>query len=203
MSDVPGTQGYEKVVAAFAQDSHGLNFDEINHDFLPLLPPAPARILDAGAGVGQNAAALIRRGYKVVAVEPLLEFIADAKATYQTLSVDWRQDSLPGLKSIDTIEPAFDFILLDGIWHHLRPEERPQAIERLANLLSSGGICAISLRNGPAGAGTHLFPTCCDELASLARQCGLEIVLRLEQQASKLKNRPDVIWARMALRKPV
>ena len=37
---------------------------------LPVLPPAPARLVEVGGGVGALAAALRRRGYDVTVVEP-------------------------------------------------------------------------------------------------------------------------------------
>jgi len=51
------------------------------------LPPAPARILDIGCGLGVTAEDLVKKGYEVVAIEPLEELIEFAqhfhgKATY-------------------------------------------------------------------------------------------------------------------------
>ena len=41
------------------------------HEYLvPNLPPAPAAILDVGAGSGRDAAWLVEQGYSVLAVEP-------------------------------------------------------------------------------------------------------------------------------------
>lgn len=47
-----------------------MTFEEAHGGVLDLLPPAPARGLDVEAGTGRDAAALARRGYQVVAVEP-------------------------------------------------------------------------------------------------------------------------------------
>jgi hypothetical protein len=72
--------GYEDGVDGFIQVSQALDFAEINQDFLDFLPPIPNAVLDAGAGARQNAAALARMGYSVVAVEPLAAFSVAARS---------------------------------------------------------------------------------------------------------------------------
>lgn len=199
---VPGTQGYLAAIERFSAASLNLSFAEINQDFLPLMPAAPARVLDLGAGVGQNAAALTRLGYQVTAVEPLAAFLAIAKAQFDDLAIHWLQDSLPELTCLDNAAGEFELILLDGVWHHLAPEQRPLCLQRFAQLLKPAGICAISLRNGPPGVGTHVFETCSEQLCQLAGQYGLEVLLRLDNQASKMAAKPEVFWSRVALAKP-
>lgn len=201
MSIVPGTKGYEKVVEAFSEASFKLDFEKINSDFLQFLPQAPARVLDAGSGVGQNSSALAKRGYSVVSVEPLNDFHQIAKSKYQDLNIRWVNDSLPKLEKVDGCEGLFDFVLIDGVWHHLSKEERRECIQRLAEIVSVGGVCAISLRNGPAGAGKHVFSTCNDELVTYANEFGFQVVLILENQSSKMPNKPNVIWSRAALKR--
>lgn len=74
-------------------------------------------------------------------------------------------------------------------------------MERLSSLLCEGGCCALSLGNGPAGAGKHVFPTDGKRTATLAYQYGLEVALHLTKQPSLMKNKPGVTWTRMVLRK--
>jgi 2-polyprenyl-3-methyl-5-hydroxy-6-metoxy-1,4-benzoquinol methylase len=198
MSEVSGTRGYEQVVDAFIRSSQVLSFADINEDFLPFLPPAPSRILDAGAGAGQNAAALARMGHSVVAVEPYPAFLHAAKAAYSNLEIDWIKDCLPKLERLGG---PFDFILVDGVWHHLDTQEREEAMERFVSILAGGGVCAISLRNGPAGGGKHVFPTHAGETVFHAESLGLRVILHLADQPSKMKDKPDVIWSRVAFRK--
>ncbi|MDH6569260.1 protein-L-isoaspartate O-methyltransferase [Streptomyces sp. SAI-208] len=50
-----------------------VSFEDVHGALLDLLPPAPARVLDVGAGTGRDAAALAGRGYTVDAVEPVAE----------------------------------------------------------------------------------------------------------------------------------
>ncbi|OCQ23806.1 methyltransferase type 11 [Pseudoalteromonas luteoviolacea] len=201
MELVLGTQGYEKVIDAFVTASANLKFEDINQDFLRFLPPLPARVLDAGCGVGQNAAALSRLGYEVVAIEPFAPFLKEAVASYQTLDILWLNDSLPALQKVSIDEGAFNFVLLDGVWHHLSYEERRRCIKRLSSLMAHNAVCAISLRHGPAGGGTHVFPTSAKELVEYAKEFGFEVILQLENQPSKLPNKQHVTWSRVALKK--
>ncbi|WP_008317368.1 class I SAM-dependent methyltransferase [Leptolyngbya sp. PCC 6406] len=202
MGNVPGTKGYEKVADKFIEASQALNFSEVNRNFLKFILSVASFILDAGAGVGQNAAALARLGHSVVAIEPMSVFLDAARSTYRGIGVTWVEDSLPLLKKLGDRPKQFSFILVDGVWHHLEKDERVQAMARFATLLlDDGGTCAISLRHGPAGAGTHVFPTDGRKTAALAKQCGLEVVLLLENQPSIMKNKIRVTWTRIVARK--
>ena len=60
--EILGTKGYAKIAEEFVKSSRALNFDIANSDFLDFVPKNPCRVLDAGAGAGQNAAALAERG---------------------------------------------------------------------------------------------------------------------------------------------
>ena len=188
-------------MAAFAEASHGLDFAEINKDFLEFLPPAPGFVLDAGAGVGQNAAALAQLGHLVVAVEPLAAFLEVARSTYGGLDILWVEDSLPLLQKLAYASGAFNFILVAGVWHHLDEQERVLCMARFATLMSDGGVCAMSLRHGPAGVGKHVFPTDGQRTAALATEYSLRVVLHLTNQPSQMRNKAGVTWTRLVLRK--
>ena len=201
MSKVPGTKGYEKVVNAFAYASLELDFGAVHKELYKLLPSPPARILDVGAGVGQNSATFARLGLEVTAVEPLNEFLTIGKSTFLELEITWLQDSLPKLARFSANTDQFDFILLDGVWHHLNVQERKSTIQRFSELLKPRGKCAITLRNGPAGAGKHTFPTDTKELIEYAEEFGFEVMLKLQSLPSVMKHKPDVLWDKVVIQK--
>lgn len=196
---VPGTHGYQNHIAQFVALSQALEFNQTNGDFLPYLPQPGANVLDAGCGAGQNAAALAGLGYRVVAVDPMHPFLEAARSSYCNLEIEWFLDSFPLLQSLGSSQ--FDFILVDGVWHHLSPSEREQAMHRLYELLVDGGRCAISLRNGPAGMGSCVHPTDPDHTRASAEALGLRCIFLVEHQPSILKNKEDVEWSRMVLEK--
>lgn len=196
MTSVRGSEGYERSVERFVALSQSLRFEDVCRDFLPFLPAAPSSVLDAGAGAGQNAAALDAMGYQVVAVEPVVAFLDAARKAYPDSSTAWVTDSLPELA---TIHSNFDFILVDGVWHHLSCEEQRCTLERFSNLLNSGGRCALSLRNGPAGLGTCVYPTSASDTIRQAEAFGFRVVYLVENQPSILSGKKDVVWSRVVL----
>lgn len=201
MSTVPGTAGYNSAPQGFIAACQALRFDEACREFVRFLPPAPARVLDVGAGAGQNAAALAALGHAVTAVEPMAEFLDAARATYPAAPVTWLDDSLPALGGLRPEAGGFDFILVAGVWHHLDATERKRAMARLAHLLARGGHCALTLRNGPPGMGTRVYATDAAETIRQAEDAGLSCVLRLENQPSRLGLKAGVSWARIVLRR--
>ncbi|HSI46236.1 MAG TPA: class I SAM-dependent methyltransferase [Methylophilus sp.] len=198
---VRGTEGYENAIDHFIASSQALSFHQVCNAFLEFLPEKPAKIFDAGAGAGQNAMALAEMGYSVVAVEPMLAFLNAARNRYAHPSITWHHDSLPALECLDDCNEQFDFILVDGVWHHLDDMEREAALQRFAKLLKVGGRCALSLRNGPAGMGTHVFATDVEQTILQAENAGLKCVMLLKDQASIFSFKPNVVWSRVVFEK--
>lgn len=196
MTSVRGSEGYERSVERFVELSQSLRFEDVCRDFLPFLPASPSRVLDAGAGAGQNAQALDAMGFHVVAVEPMVEFLDAAQKAYSDSAIIWVNDSLPELAAIRS---DFDFVLVDGVWHHLSGEEQRSALERFWSLLGSGGRCALSLRNGPPGLGTCVYPTSAAETIRDAESVGFKAIYLVENQPSILSGKKDVIWTRIVL----
>ena len=201
MAEVPGTEGYERHVPEFIRLSQALSFETVCADFLGHLPEPPGRILDAGTGAGQNAAALALMGHSVVAVEPLSAFLEAARTTYAALDIRWIRDSLPLLERLPAQSGPFDFILVDGVWHHLTEEERSRTLARFSVLLREGGRCALSLRNGPPGMGTRVYPTRVRDTVQDAEQTGFVCTYVNENQPSLLPGKASVSWARLVLEK--
>lgn len=202
MNNVLGTQGYERDVDRFVNVSQSLSFFEVCAEVIPFLPESPCRVLDIGSGAGQNAAALSQLGHTVVAVEPMEAFRAAARSRYGDLTIAWIDDALPHLRKLDN-EPAFDFVLVDAVWHHLDTDERDMALTRIFRLMKPGAHLACSLRNGPSGLGSRVFPTEAESTVMQARKLGLECALRKDNQASFLPGKEDVLWSRLVFLKPV
>lgn len=195
-----GIQGYERFVSIFIEASQSLDFYQSCKDYLNFLPETPVDILDVGAGAGQNSAALAQLGHKVKAVEPMPEFLAAARTTYSQLPIEWKNDSLPHLATVDE-KLQFDFILVEGVWHHLDESERTIAIARFAALIKPHGVCAISLRNGPAGMGIRVFPTDVLQTIEQFKHFGFECIFCTQNQPSIYRFKENVFWSRIVLRK--
>lgn len=107
--------------------------------FLKCLPNG-GRVLDAGAGPGQDAAVLKEYGFDVVALEPVDEF-ADLIAA-QGISVI--RDTFDAISQIDEF---------DGIWAHfsllhVRREELPEILANLHRAMKKQSTLVIGMKLG-------------------------------------------------------
>ncbi|MDH6127681.1 class I SAM-dependent methyltransferase [Kitasatospora sp. GP82] len=160
-----GAVGYRELAGQLAVQYESVGFEEVHEQVLHLLPVAPVRVLDVGAGTGRDAAALASRGHSVLAVEPTVELRVHTGG-----GIAWLADSLPELSSV---EGEFALIMLTAVWMHLDPSERRRAMARIASLLAPGGRVMMLLRHGPVPQGRRMFAVSGDETAVLAGEFGL------------------------------
>lgn len=201
MNETQGTTGYNLHVERFIATTEAVDFADLHGPYLDLIPTTPCRVLDVGAGVGRDASVLASMGHNVTAVEPLTEFRNVAIAMYASASIHWVDDSLPALAELGNQTNLFDFILASAVWHHLNNKEQLTAMSRVASLLQPGGTFAVSLRNGPAGAGTHVFPTDPQGTIDMAMSAGLKMVVSSANLPSLIAGKIGVTWAKLAFRR--
>ncbi|WP_326773066.1 class I SAM-dependent methyltransferase [Streptomyces sp. NBC_01445] len=195
---VAGVQAYYAENAGLLSQRYGsVSFEEVHGKVLDLLPPSPAVALDVGAGTGRDAAALARRGYQVVAVEPTREMRDVARRLYPSEDVSWVEDFLPELPRL---EGAFDLALLSAVWMHLLPAERGRAMERMASLLAPAGLLVISLRRGDPPTDRVMFDVSAEDVVRDGERAGLRLVRLVEEGVDRL-GRAKVWWQTVALRK--
>ncbi|TGN09676.1 class I SAM-dependent methyltransferase [Leptospira ilyithenensis] len=197
--NVKGIEGYSISIDKFIDATTKIEFSELHKDFLIFLTDQNASILDIGAGIGRDAFYLANIGHSVIAVEPLQEFIDVGKKLYPHQNIRWINDSLPNLESLNLHHGCFDFILASGIWHHLNDVEQLDSLIKIKNLLKPNGIFALSLRNGPPGLGTHVFPTNTTLTVIHAQKIGLKKIFLIENQPSLIKSKKDVFWSKLVL----
>jgi SAM-dependent methyltransferase len=198
---IRGTEGYAEQAETLVSRYDGLSFAAVHKDVLHLIPRAPGRALDIGAGTGRDAAALAAMGHRVVAVEPIAEFRTRAAAVYPSPHIEWLDDHLPELARLTGRGERFDLILLSAVWMHLDAEQRRLAMPRVASLLREAGILVLSLRHGPIPAGRRMFEVSATETIQLSSLEGLELEFRLDNQAPMLPAE-GVSWTRLAFAKP-
>jgi SAM-dependent methyltransferase len=184
-----GRRLVERYEAVSAPDLHGPVAD--------LLPPAPARVLDVGAGSGRDAAWLAKMGHAVLAVEPSATLRAEGARLHPDPRIAWIDDRLPDLTRVSG---QFDVLLLSAVWQHVRPEDRAAAFARLTRLLAPGGLLLISLRLGPPDLARGMHPVSVGGLRALAAGSGLAI-LREAPLPDRL-GRSEISWVTVALRGP-
>jgi SAM-dependent methyltransferase len=157
--------------------------------------PEGGLALDVGAGSGRESRWLRGLGFEVVAVEPAAGLRDRAG---NDADIRWVDDRLPALDRVHHLALSFDLIILDGVWQHVTPEDRPLAFRKLVTLLRACGVIAMTLRSGPAERPMH--PTSIGEIDGLARDHGLEVLKVVP--SNDLQGREGVTWTTMALRLP-
>lgn len=172
----------------------GAVFGDVRHLF-----PDGGMALDVGAGSGRDARWLSSLGFEVVAVEPAPGFrvLGEGGGSF---GVRWLDDRLPALNQVHRLALSFDLITLSAVWQHVAPDDRARAFRKLATLLKSGGILAMTLRSGPAPADRPMHPTSIGEVERLARAHGMEILK--VSAANDLQQRDEVSWTSVVLRMP-
>jgi SAM-dependent methyltransferase len=114
--------------------------------------------------------------------------------------IRWVDDRLPDLSETSQLGISFDLVLLSAVWQHVAPGHRERAFRKIAGVVKSGGLLAISLRSGPSPHDSRMYPVSLDEVERLARNHGLAVEKvhhGLDQQG-----REDVTWTWVALRLP-
>ncbi|MEX3634436.1 class I SAM-dependent methyltransferase [Paraburkholderia sp. BR14320] len=200
-ADVSGTEGYVEQAEALIERWRTLSFADRHRPILDWIPQAPSRIVDIGAGIGTDAAALAAMGHTVLAVEPVDALRNAAREMHPSERIEWLDDSLPDLALLIARRIVFDVVMLTAVWMHLDARQRERAMPRVASLLREGGVLIMSLRHGPVPAGRRMFDVTADETIQLASERGLTLVRELRTSSVQQANRDSgVTWTRLVFR---
>ncbi|MFB7747428.1 class I SAM-dependent methyltransferase [Streptomyces sp. NPDC059095] len=122
----------------------------------PLLPPAPARILDVGGGPGIHAQWLIQDGYEVHVVDPVPRHIDQAAATGATAE-------LGDARKLSAADHSYDAVLVLGpLYHLLERADRDQALAEAVRVVRPGGLVAAAAIGRYASLFEHVATTMLD-----------------------------------------
>ena len=111
---------------AVATSRPGMRDPETERFVLGALPPAPARVLEVGAGRGELAEALRAAGHDVLAIDPRSETPAVTAVA---------------LAEVDAPPASFDAAVGAFSMHHVEP--LPESCRRLAELVRPGGALVL------------------------------------------------------------
>lgn len=199
----PGTECYKENAPWLIENWQKLTFADKPRPVLDLVPVSPSFVLDVGAGIGVDAAALAAMGHQVVAVEPVTEFLSAAKALHRSPAIEWVDDSLPRLDRVRSRGQKFDLIMLSAGWMHLDTDERALAFPRVAELLRAGGRILLSIRHGSVPDGRRMFEVPDQETLNLAAAQNMRALLHMDAPSVQPANRAaGVQWSHMAFEKP-
>ena len=199
-----GTEGYGETADRLAEQYESRSFADVHRGLLALLPAAPARALDIGAGTGRDAAALAALGHTVLAVEPTPEMRAHGQRLHPSPAIEWLDDSLPELARVRERARergmCFDLVMMTAVWMHLDKVQRTRAMACVAGLIAPGGLMTMSLRHGPVPPGRRMFDVSPAETRALAARHGYSTVY--ERDRPSVFNADGVWWDVLAFRAP-
>lgn len=194
-SGVRGTQGYAEAADDLFRRYESFSFEIVHDAVMAFYPPAPATVLDVGAGTGRDADWFARAGHEVTAVEPCDALRDRARALHSLNAIRWIDDSLPELTALAGCEGAFDLIQLSAVFMHLDAVERRIAVTRLAELLKPGGRLVLLVRDGPVPAGRCMFEVPVEETLAIAAKAGLMRLHHVRRDsAGETNRRAGVSW---------
>ena len=192
-----GTEGYAEEAEALIHQYESLAFEHVQRWSMPLIPPAPCRILETGAGTGRDAAGFAALGHSVVAVEPTHEFRSRAAMLHPSPAIEWVDDRLPNLAAVTKRGETFDVVMMTAVWMHLDEAQRRRAMPNVAALMRPGALAVMTLRHGPIPPGRRMFAVTAEETIALARQAGLDVA-HTAWEPEGIQKRPGVSWTRLA-----
>lgn len=199
MSDI--LSGYAAASAELINRFEAISSTDIFAPVRDLLPVAPARVADIGAGTGRDAAWFAAQGHQVLAVEPVGELRSAGMSLHQGSGVIWLDDRLPELCAARQ-EPPFDVVTLCGVWQHLDEDERAVAVQRLGEMTAKGGLIILSLRHGLGAPSRHVFPISVEALIARAQLEGLDVVRAVDAASVQVGNQAaGVHWTWLVLKK--
>lgn len=116
------------------------------------LPAAPAHVLVGACGTGREAVALAERGYRIAALEPAPEFVAESQRRLGTRGAVTRMsyEELSALvldgqrERYDVAAGQYDAVILGSgsLTHVLDPHEQERLLRALSHLCPHGPILA-------------------------------------------------------------
>jgi SAM-dependent methyltransferase len=198
-AQISGTQGYAEEAEELFRRYEAIPAADAHRASLHLIPTAPSRVLDIGAGTGRDAAWLAAMGHRVVAVEPTAAMRVPAMALHPSPRIEWLDDSLPDLAVLRRRGETFDLIMLTAVWMHLDEAQRQCAMPNLAALLRAGGVMIMKIRRGPVPPGRRMFEISAEETIRLAQAQNLHPVLNICTESNQEQNRnAGVSWINLA-----
>jgi SAM-dependent methyltransferase len=194
-----GTQGYAEEADKLAVRYESLTFEGVQREVLHLIPSAPCRVLDIGAGTGRDAAALAAKGHTVTAMEPTAALRAHGQRLHASPRIEWVDDALPELAVLRATARRYDLVMATAVWMHLDEGQRAAAMGNIAALMAPRALFLVSLRHGPVPPGRRMFNVSGDETVALAGSHGLSLIHRGGRD--DVQGRPDVTWTVLGFRK--
>jgi SAM-dependent methyltransferase len=112
----------------------------------------------------------------------------------------WVPAQMPSLEHRALPDHHFDFVLVNAVWTHVPPENRPAALARIGKLLKPNGSAIVSLRIGPADPKREMYSVNASEFAQQATDVGFAVTP--QGDFPDVLGRAEVSWKAYELKLP-
>jgi SAM-dependent methyltransferase len=113
------------------------------------LPASPARVLDVGGGAGVHAQWLVKDGYHVDLIDPIVRHVELAATVCSA--------ALGDARALEKADASYDVVQLLGPLYHLPdPADRQQALREARRVVRRGGLVAAAAINRYASLFEHV-----------------------------------------------
>jgi SAM-dependent methyltransferase len=153
-------QLFDRATEYEAMLNQGISLSGENQEFFILgrirdmqsqVPPNPSRILDFGCGTGKSCAQLagVFPSAQVVGADLSEEALRHATTTFGSNRIGF-----VNIADLPQVEP-FDLCYINGVFHHILPDQRQPTLTMLRELLTPGAHLAL-FENNPWNPGTRM-----------------------------------------------
>lgn len=161
---------YDRNAAQYVSATAGADLRKLRSRFLRYVKPG-GTVLDAGCGSGRDAAAFLRAGFRTEAFDASREM---CRLASERLGIP------VACRAFEELEGREAY---DGIWCcasllHVRAEDLPAVMRRLAGLLKPGGAIYVSFKEGSGEHirdGRYYHDMTAGECRSLLEEAGLAV----------------------------
>lgn len=192
MTEIPDTLAwYDRNASSFEDRTAGVDMTAIYGLFLPNIPPS-GHILDVGCGVGRDALAFARAGYRVTAIDGSTAMVKLARERTAGYPVSVHHMTFAELDWTNRF---------DGFWAcasllHLPQTEQRKVLTDLARALKPSGTGYASFKVGTGERvenGRYFFDMTGEKLRNTIRNTPLRLRL-CSTTTDKGKFLPTVMW---------
>lgn len=148
------------------------------HSFLSHHIPRNSKVIDIGFGSGRDLAFLKSTGYCIYGIDPVEEFVSQAKKRFSDIAEHFIPGSFLSAEFPSDWRNSFDAVISIAVWMHLKSNEHAAAIETIKSLLKPNGIVVLSFSLGGRNSddGRHFEPLELQDVINEFAEAGFTLI---------------------------
>ncbi len=140
--DTPERDVFDRIYRGAEPDQIAWHYDEPPEQLITLIESgqlAPCKAIELGCGLGSQCVALAQRGFEVTGVDCSAAAIDEARRQAERAGVNAAFVVADLLGSLAGLSPPYQLAWDWEVLHHIFPAQRPQFVQRVADLLGPKG----------------------------------------------------------------